>query len=46
MVHVLTQKGRGYAPAENYPINRLHDMGDAKPGSYTAAFTEAVIKEA
>ncbi len=46
VVHVLTQKGRGYAPAENDPIKRLHDMGDAKPGSFTAAFTEAVIKEA
>ena len=46
VVHVLTQKGRGYAPAENDPIKRLHDMGDAKPGSYTAAFTEAIIKEA
>ena len=43
---MLTQKGRGYAPAENDPIKRLHDMGDAKPGSYTAAFTEALIKEA
>jgi 1-deoxy-D-xylulose-5-phosphate synthase len=46
VVHVLTQKGRGYAPAENDPIKRLHDMGDAKPGSYTAAFTEAILKEA
>jgi 1-deoxy-D-xylulose-5-phosphate synthase len=47
VVHVLTQKGRGYAPAENDPIKRLHDMGPAaKPGSYTAAFTEALIKEA
>ena len=46
VVHVLTQKGRGYAPAENDPIKRLHDMSEAKPGSYTAAFTEAVIKEA
>jgi 1-deoxy-D-xylulose-5-phosphate synthase len=46
VVHVLTQKGRGYAPAENDPIKRLHDMGEAKPGSYTAAFTEAIIKEA
>src|SRR6478672_5977838 len=44
VVHVLTQKGRGYAPAENDPIKRLHDMGEAKPGSYTAAFTEALIK--
>jgi 1-deoxy-D-xylulose-5-phosphate synthase len=46
VVHVITQKGRGYAPAENDPIKRLHDIGGAKPGSYTAAFTEAVIKEA
>ena len=46
VVHVLTQKGRGYAPAENDPIKRLHDMGGDKPGSYTAAFTEAIIKEA
>ena len=47
VVHVMTQKGRGYGPAENDPIKRLHDMGSAaKPGSYTAAFTEALIKEA
>src|SRR5213076_672286 len=39
---------RGYAPAENDPIKCLHDMGpsEAKPGSYTAAFTEALIKAA
>ena len=46
VVHVLTQKGRGYAPAENDPVKRLHDVGGVKPGSYTAAFTEALIKEA
>jgi 1-deoxy-D-xylulose-5-phosphate synthase len=46
VVHVLTQKGRGYEPAENDPIKRLHDLSDSKPGSYTAAFTEAIIKEA
>ena len=45
VVHVLTQKGRGHAPAENDPIKRLHDIGLPKPGSYTAAFTEAMIKE-
>ena len=45
VVHVFTQKGRGYAPAESDPIKCLHDMGPlAKPGSYTAAFTEALIK--
>jgi 1-deoxy-D-xylulose-5-phosphate synthase len=46
VVHVITEKGRGYAPAENDPIKRLHDIGQPKPGSYTAAFTEAMIKEA
>ena len=46
VVHVLTQKGRGYAPAENDPIKCLHDIGEAKSGSYTAAFTEALIKAA
>ena len=46
VIHVLTEKGRGYAPAENDPIKRLHDMGGSKPGSYTAAFTEALMKEA
>ena len=46
LVHVLTQKGRGYAPAENDPIKNMHDTSYAKPGSYTEAFTEAMIKEA
>ncbi len=46
VLHVLTQKGRGYGPAENDPIKRMHDIGQPKPGSYTAAFTEALIKEA
>ncbi len=47
VVHVLTQKGRGHAPAENDDVKRLHDMGPGlKPGSYTAAFSEAMIKEA
>jgi 1-deoxy-D-xylulose-5-phosphate synthase len=45
VVHVLTQKGRGYAPAENDPIKRLHDIGSIKPGTYGAAFAEAIIKE-
>jgi 1-deoxy-D-xylulose-5-phosphate synthase len=45
VIHVLTQKGRGYGPAENDPIKRMHDIGAPKPGSYTAAFTESLIKE-
>jgi len=44
VLHVQTQKGRGYGPAENDPIKNLHDIGAVKPGSYTAAFSEAMIK--
>jgi 1-deoxy-D-xylulose-5-phosphate synthase len=47
VVHVVTQKGRGYAPAENDHIKNLHDIGPGiKPGSYTEAFSEALIKAA
>src|SRR3546814_12078929 len=46
VVHVVTQKGRGYAPAENDHIKHLHDIGMPKPATYTAAFTESMIKEA
>jgi 1-deoxy-D-xylulose-5-phosphate synthase len=35
VVHVLTQKGRGYAPAENDPIKNLHDMGPARSRAAT-----------
>ncbi len=44
VLHVQTQKGRGYAPAENDPIKNMHDIGAVKPGSYTAAFSEAMLK--
>ncbi len=44
VLHVLTQKGRGYAPAENDPIKNMHDLGGMKPESYTAAFTESLVK--
>lgn len=44
VLHVFTQKGRGYAPAENDPIKNMHDMGGMKPESYTAAFTETLVK--
>ncbi|MBI2709628.1 MAG: 1-deoxy-D-xylulose-5-phosphate synthase [Actinobacteria bacterium] len=59
VVHVLTQKGRGYPPAEEDDENRLHDSGrfdlatgpepkggSAPRGSYTQAFSEALVKEA
>ena len=44
VVHVLTQKGRGYAPAENDEIKLMHDTGSIKPGSYTAAFMDTLCK--
>lgn len=44
VVHVLTSKGRGYAPAENDSVKLMHDMSGIKADSYTAAFTEALIK--
>jgi 1-deoxy-D-xylulose-5-phosphate synthase len=44
VVHILTEKGRGHPPAENDPIKRMHDTSYAKPGSYTEAFTEALVK--
>jgi len=44
VVHVRTQKGRGYAPAENDPIKRMHDMGSIKAGTFTEAFQETLVK--
>ena len=46
VVHVLTQKGRGHAPAEQDPIKHMHDTGGVRAGSYTAAFTESILKAA
>ena len=46
VVHLLTQKGRGHAPAEQDPIKHMHDTGGVKVGSYTAAFTESILKAA
>jgi 1-deoxy-D-xylulose-5-phosphate synthase len=45
VVHVLTQKGRGHAPAENDPVKNMHDMSDLKAGSFTAAFSDAIVEE-
>lgn len=52
VVHVTTQKGRGYAPAEEDEIQRLHDYkvakstdsDDVKPTTYTDAFTKALLQ--
>jgi len=55
VVHVLTQKGRGYPPAEDDDEKHLHDAPvfdpltgppKAVPTGYTQAFADAVIKEA
>ena len=45
VVHVMTQKGRGYGPAENDPIKNLHDLSELKDGSFTAAFSDAGAEE-
>ena len=44
LVHVITQKGRGYTPAENDPIKNLHDLSSVKEGSYTAAFADHLVE--
>ena len=55
LVHVLTQKGRGYSPAEDDDEKHLHDapvfdplVGPPKAVTtgYTQAFAEAIVKEA
>ena len=54
-MHVLTQKGRGYSPAEDDDEKHLHDapvfdplVGPPKAVStgYTQSFAEAILKEA
>jgi 1-deoxy-D-xylulose-5-phosphate synthase len=57
LVHVVTKKGRGYAPAEQYP-ERFHGVGSydaesgtvlSKPGdhpSYTTVFAQSLKAEA
>ena len=55
VVHVLTQKGRGYPPAEDDDEKCLHDApvfdpmvgppeGWASPKGYTSAFSEAMLE--
>jgi 1-deoxy-D-xylulose-5-phosphate synthase len=55
LVHVLTHKGRGYAPAEDDDEKHLHDAPvfdpaigppPAVPTGYTQTFADAIIKEA
>jgi 1-deoxy-D-xylulose-5-phosphate synthase len=46
VVHCLTQKGRGYAPALEDDVKNMHDTSELKPDSYTAAFSAALVAEA
>ncbi|MEY2419269.1 MAG: 1-deoxy-D-xylulose-5-phosphate synthase [Actinomycetota bacterium] len=55
VVHVLTQKGRGYPPAEDDDEKCLHDApifdvatgpGASKLAGYTEAFSDALVAEA
>ena len=43
VVHVLTQKGRGHAPALADEVKRLHDMSELKADSYTQTFSDAIV---
>jgi 1-deoxy-D-xylulose-5-phosphate synthase len=43
VVHVLTQKGRGYAPAEEDEVQRLHDYKVKKAPLADVDDTEAVV---
>ena len=44
VVHVLTQKGRGYGPAEKDQVKHMHDVGKVKPGTYTGMFSEMMVQ--
>ncbi len=52
VVHVLTQKGRGYGPAETDEVQRLHDLkipvavsdSSKKRYSYTEAFSAKLLE--
>ena len=45
VVHCMTQKGRGYGPAEEDQVKNMHDTSELKEGSYTDAFSRAIITE-
>lgn len=46
VVHCRTKKGSGYGPAENDEVKNMHDLSDLKKGSYTAAFSDAIVEQA
>ena len=45
VVHCRTQKGRGYGPAEADDVKNMHDTSELKEGSYTDAFSRALLEE-
>lgn len=55
LVHVITEKGRGYAPAENDAADQFHSVGQINPGngepiaasngrSWTGVFRERIVE--
>ncbi len=56
LVHVLTQKGKGYTPAETDPEKKLHDTSafdiatgrarSKKPRSWTTVFSDQLVRVA
>ncbi len=44
VVHVMTEKGHGYAPAVTDTVKQMHDTSVSKEGSYTHAFSEILMK--
>ncbi|MBN9612753.1 MAG: 1-deoxy-D-xylulose-5-phosphate synthase, partial [Actinobacteria bacterium] len=55
LVHVITEKGRGYAPAENDEADQFHAIGQIDPGtgaslagsagpSFTGVFGERIVE--
>lgn len=57
LIHVLTKKGKGYAPAENDELGTWHGLGPYKiesgevvkkpgPPSYSAVFANSLVKAA
>jgi len=55
LVHVITEKGRGYAPAENDESDQFHSIGQIDPEtglalaenagpSFTSAFSERIVE--
>ncbi|PRI12142.1 1-deoxy-D-xylulose-5-phosphate synthase [Leucobacter massiliensis] len=55
LVHVITEKGRGYAPAENDVADQFHSVGRIDPGSgepvqqasgssWTSVFRERIVE--